>query len=104
MIRNANSYHLQCGMTVALTLADTASHTPRIVDCVVAPAGAEEWAKLLEEIGFLPGETVTIMAHGMLGGDPLVVRVGNSTFALRVAEAACVHVVPRNEDLHRPRR
>ena len=27
-----------------------------------------------------------------LGGDPLVVRVGTSTFALRTAEAACVEV------------
>ena len=26
------------------------------------------------------------------GGDPLVVRVGTSTFALRRVEAACIHV------------
>jgi ferrous iron transport protein A len=30
----------------------------------------------------------------MPGGDPLVVRIGVSTFALRRAEAACVRVAP----------
>jgi Fe2+ transport system protein FeoA len=33
------------------------------------------------------------MARG-LGGDPLVVRVGWSTYALRLAEADCVRVLP----------
>jgi ferrous iron transport protein A len=32
------------------------------------------------------------MARAALGGDPLVVRVAQSTFALRRAEAACVHL------------
>ena len=32
------------------------------------------------------------MARGLPGGDPLVVRIGQSTFALRRAEAACVQV------------
>jgi len=32
------------------------------------------------------------MARGLPGGDPLVVRIGQSTFALRQAEAACVRV------------
>lgn len=48
----------------------------------------------LAEIGFLPGERVMVMARGRPGDDPLVVRVGLSTFALRRAEAACVHVDP----------
>ena len=38
------------------------------------------------------GERVMLMARGAFGGDPLVVRVGLSTFALRRAEAACIHV------------
>ena len=49
----------------------------------------------LADIGFIPGETVMVMARGWPGGDPLVVRVGVSTFALRRAEARCVTVVPR---------
>jgi len=53
-----------------------------------------ERARQLEEIGFLPGEQVMVMTRGFPGGDPLVVRVGQSTFALRGAEAACVHIEP----------
>lgn len=46
----------------------------------------------LLEVGFLPGETVRLMASGMPGRDPLAVRVGQSTFALRRHEAALVRV------------
>ena len=53
---------------------------------------APERARQLEEIGFFPGEQVMVMTRGFPGGDPLVVRVGQSTFALRGAEAACVQV------------
>lgn len=51
-----------------------------------------ERARQLEEIGFFPGEQVMVMTRGFPGGDPLVVRIGQSTFALRGAEAACVRV------------
>ena len=74
------------------TLAELAMNQTHIVSAVAVPAHAPEWARWLEEIGFIPGELVTLVARGMLGGDPLVVRVGSSTFALRRAEAACVHV------------
>lgn len=46
----------------------------------------------LLEIGFLPGEPVRVMARGFPGGDPLAVRVGQATFALRRYEAALVRV------------
>ena len=61
---------------------------------VDAPAMAPEWSRWLEEIGFLAGEQVQLMAKAIPGGDPLVVRVGQSTFALRRAEAACIEVMP----------
>jgi len=63
---------------------------PATVLAIEAPMQTPEWQCWLEEIGFLPGETVAILARGAPGGDPLVVRVGDSTFALRRAEAACV--------------
>ena len=59
---------------------------------VKAPPGAPEWELWLSEIGFIPGERVMLMARARPGGDPLVVRIGDSTFALRKAEAACVQV------------
>lgn len=62
------------------------------VRAVVSPAGLPDWGRWLNEIGFLPGEHVTVMARSSWGGDPMVVRIGQSTFALRRAEAACVEV------------
>jgi len=54
-----------------------------------------ELVRRLVEIGFLPGERVSIVARGIFGGSPLAVRVGTSTFALRRAEAQCVRVAPQ---------
>ena len=83
-------------MTAAVSpptlLSALALHEPATVLAVVAPWHAPEWADWLAQIGFLPGERVTLTARARPGGDPLVVRVGDSTFALRRAEAACVQV------------
>jgi len=66
--------------------------TPLRVKRVHSDALNEERARQLEEIGFLPGEHVSVMTRAFPGGDPLVVRVGLSTFALRRAEARCVEL------------
>jgi ferrous iron transport protein A len=70
---------------------------PSGVACVVhevrCPPAAGDWPQRLEELGFLPGEPVMVMARGRPGGEPLAVRVGHSMFALRAAEAACIRVV-----------
>jgi ferrous iron transport protein A len=78
----------------SFTLDALAAGVPAVVRSVTAPATAPEWAQWLDEIGFFPGERVMVMARGLPGGDPLVVRVGNSTFALRRAEAACIALEP----------
>ena len=57
-------------------------------------AHAPEWASWLADLGFIPGERVMVTARAMPGGDPMAVRIGGSTFALRRAEAACVQVLP----------
>lgn len=74
------------------TLDQAENFRPYIIHSVDAPAIASEWQAWLEEIGFIPGEQVMVTARSLPGGDPLVVRVGGSTFALRLVEAACVHV------------
>ena len=76
----------------ALTLDRSVLGERHVVAEVTAPLGAPEWARWLQEIGFIPGEQVVLLARAALGGDPLVVRVGQSTFALRRAEAACVQL------------
>ncbi len=69
-------------------------HTDAWVTGFQTPANADEEHTLLRllEIGFLPGEPVRLMACGPTGRDPLAVRVGQSTFALRRHEAALVQV------------
>lgn len=56
--------------------------------------GAEGEALLarLRDLGFVAGARCELLARMWLGGDPLVVRIGGSTFALRRAEAAAVRV------------
>lgn len=66
----------------------------------LAPTQDEEdqgVALRLLEIGFLPGEPVRVIAHGYPGHDPLAVRVGHTTFALRRHEAALVQVRVTND-------
>ncbi|RJX33749.1 MAG: ferrous iron transport protein A [Oxalobacter sp.] len=46
----------------------------------------------LLELGFAPGETVRIIAESFPGRDPMAVRVGSTTFALRRREAAMIRI------------
>ena len=47
----------------------------------------------LAEIGFVPGEKVKVIAHGHPGREPIAVRIGGTTFALRRFEADYIYVV-----------
>lgn len=60
-----------------------------IADVLPSPELPER-ARQLKELGFFAGEEVVLMRRTQPGSDPLVVRIGLSTFALRRAEAACV--------------
>jgi ferrous iron transport protein A len=46
------------------------------------------------ELGFVPGEKIRMLKRGLPGGDPLAVKVGQSTFALRRFEAALITIDP----------
>ncbi len=46
----------------------------------------------LRDIGFVQGEPVHVVARAPFGGDPMVVQVGFTRFALRRSEAARVIV------------
>jgi ferrous iron transport protein A len=75
-------------------LDQLACHLPAEVVGLALVEGDEDRSMALRllEIGFLPGETVRVIAHGYPGHDPLAVRVGHTTFALRRHEAALVRV------------
>jgi ferrous iron transport protein A len=79
-----------------IRLADLPAGTLACVVSVSAPDGAapQELSRRLAELGFLPGESVRIVARGLMSRDPIAVRVGTGTFALRLFEAACIRVCP----------
>ena len=76
----------------SLSLADLAVNAEGSVAGLLTEGGA--LLRRLADLGFVPGEYVRVVARGALGGEPLAVRVGRSTFALRRHEAACVQVLP----------
>lgn len=84
--------------TLPSSLAAAPAGQAMTVQQVSAPAHSPEWASWLSDLGFLPGEAVRVLRRGSLGDGNLVVRVGQSTFALRHAEAQCVAVKPRAHD------
>jgi len=83
---------LPAAAAVPQALDAAATGLPCRVLSVHTPEAQPDWGRWLAEIGFLPGEAVTVTTRSVWGGDPMVVRVGQSTFALRRAEAACVQV------------
>ncbi len=71
-----------------------ARHVPATVTGLLPAQSAAQQDMVLRlmEIGFLPGEPVRVVARSLPGGDPIAVRVGQATFALRRHEAALVQV------------
>ncbi len=57
--------------------------------------GAEQKAikMRLLELGFAPGEQIRVVAESFPSRDPMAVRVGNTTFALRRFEAAMIQIM-----------
>lgn len=76
-------------MTVDDLLLGQQAKVARVFDA----DGSSDLAQRLSDIGFTHGESVAVLARSVPGGDPMVVRVGNSRFALRRIEARCIHVV-----------
>jgi ferrous iron transport protein A len=50
----------------------------------------------LVELGFVPGERLRVVAAGVPGREPLAVRIGRTTFALRRHEASFILVTPHS--------
>lgn len=46
----------------------------------------------LLELGFAAGEKIRVVAESFPRRDPMAVRLGNTTFALRRHEAAMIHI------------
>lgn len=46
----------------------------------------------LVTLGFVPGENIKVLAHGLFGQDPILVQIGFTRFALRQTEAQRIQV------------
>ena len=72
----------------------------RVVSVGAVDADAPpELARRLAELGFLPGELVHIVQRGLFAREPIAVRIGTGTFALRLFEAACIRVCPEQTQI-----
>ncbi|MCH7308821.1 ferrous iron transport protein A [Acinetobacter sp. NIPH 1852] len=46
----------------------------------------------LESLGFVPGTQVQVVTKGIFGGDPILIQIGFTRFALRKAEADKIEI------------
>jgi len=78
-----------------MTLTDLPKFTPALVEGVddVTP-GNDVISRRLRELGFVQGEEVRVVGRGPIGGEPLLIQIGFTRFALRRAEATRVRVKP----------
>lgn len=75
-----------------MRLSDLPRYTNAIVQGVDAAYANDTIAQRLEDLGFVPGESVRVTATGPVGSDPLLVQIGFTRFALRRSEADRVRV------------
>ncbi|HGM7313240.1 TPA: ferrous iron transport protein A [Stenotrophomonas maltophilia] len=75
-----------------MTLSELPLHTSAVVESVQDLHANDAVARRLRELGFVKGEEVRLVAKGPVGGEPLLVQVGFTRFALRISEAKRVVV------------
>lgn len=75
-----------------MRLSELSRRATAVVDHVEDREPADPISQRLRELGFVTGEVVRVVAVGPFGGDPLVVQVGFTRFALRRQEAARVRL------------
>jgi ferrous iron transport protein A len=86
--------------TASAGLATTLDQLPTGAAAVVTGVashideGGTDFTHRLMELGFVSGEPVRVLARGVFSGEPMAVRIGGTTFALRKFEAAQISVKP----------
>ncbi len=75
-----------------MKLSELPLHTSAVVESVQDLHANDAIARRLRELGFVNGEEVRLVAKGPVGGEPLLVQVGFTRFALRISEAKRVVV------------
>lgn len=54
-------------------------------------------ASRLETLGFVPGTRIRVITKGIFGGDPILIQVGFTRFALRKVEAEKIEISQNDE-------
>ena len=79
-----------------MKLSELAAKVPSVVREVDSLGDNDLIARRLRDLGFVAGEPLVIVAAAPMGGDPLLVQIGFTRFALRRSEAARVRVERRD--------
>jgi len=79
-------------MDQPMTLLDLPTGSTATVSAVDDVHANDAIARRLRELGFVAGEPVRVVTRGPFGGDPLLVQIAGTRFALRRVEAARVQL------------
>lgn len=79
-----------------MTLPELQTGRHGVVSAVQETGPGDTVARRLRDLGFVAGETVRLVTRGPLGGEPLLVQVGGTRFAMRHAEAARIRLQPQD--------
>jgi ferrous iron transport protein A len=71
-------------------LSELAKGATAVIDHVQDIQTNDPISRRLRDLGFVHGEPVRVVASAPIGGDPILVEIGYTRFALRRAEAARV--------------
>jgi len=91
------------GTRPPLDLTQLRLREPAVVVGLAPVDGPDPIGHRLDALGFVRGEPVRVVAFGPFGGDPLLVQVGSTRFALRRPEAQRVRVLPEPPTGDQPR-
>lgn len=75
-----------------MRLSELSQSASAVVRTVEAACADDPVARRLCDLGFVAGEPIRVVARGPFGGDPLLIQIGHTRFALRRREAARVEV------------
>ncbi|QDE39333.1 ferrous iron transport protein A [Luteibacter pinisoli] len=75
-----------------MRLSDAPKGAQAVVQTVTDAHPADLIAQRLRDLGFVAGEPVKLVARGPVGGDPVLIQIGSTRFALRRTEAERVEV------------
>ena len=75
-----------------MLLSELPTGADAIVESVADVTPGDTVSRRLRDLGFVSGEAIRLLTRGPMGGDPLLVQVGYTRFAMRGGEAARIRL------------